>query len=145
MARYCTQDDLLGRMQPEVLVELADDDGDGVADVTIVEAVIESASALIDGYCQSRYPVPISPVPDVVTRICVDLAIYDLHVRRGLDPDSADGAIAQNRKDAIGFLRDVSRGVAALPTGTTEPHTPPTPVRVSSRPQVFTEDLLERF
>lgn len=145
MARYCTQDDLLKQVREDVLLDLADDDRDGQVDDAVVTAAIESASDLVDGYCGPRYSVPFDPVPGVVRRLSTDLAVYNLFARRGFDMQSADRAVVERYRDAIRFFEKVAEGKVAIGIGSNEPHTPPTKTSVASRPQVFSDDVLERF
>ena len=145
MAGYCTSDDIARRMRPDLFLRLTDEDGDGQPDAAVLATVIEASSDLVDGYCQKRYAVPFSPVPPVVQRLTVDLAIYELYARRGIDEDSADKAVVDQRKAAIEFFMGVGAGRLAIGTGSVEPHNPPSSVRVHSRPQVFTEELMGKF
>jgi phage gp36-like protein len=146
MALYCTRDDILKQVRPDVLRELADDDLDGTEDAGVVDGAIETASDVIDGYCQPRYPVPFAPIPGVVRRIAVDLAAYNLFARRGFNEQSADKAVVDRYKAAIRLLERIQEGKAAIGVGTmSEPSAPPAPVRVKSRPQIYTDELLERF
>lgn len=145
MARYCSRDDILKQLPPDIVTSLTDDDGDGVEDAGVVDQAIESASDLVDGYCEARYPVPFAPTPGIVRRLAVDLAIWNLFARRGFDADSADQAVVERYKAARRFFERVAEGKVAIGTGSDEPRTPPTKTSVASRPQVFTEDLLERF
>jgi len=112
-----------------------------------VEGAIASASNVIDGYTQPRYPVPFpAPVPPVVLTIAVDLAVYNLFARRGFNEQSADKAVVDRYKAAIRLLERIQEGKAAIGMGTSsEPSAPPVPVLVKSRPQIYTDELLERF
>ena len=65
---YCTQADIVRRIDPRELVRLADHDDDGSADAAVVTQAIGDAQGDIDSYLQTRYSVPVSPVPAAVTR-----------------------------------------------------------------------------
>ena len=145
MSRYCSQADLAGQVMPSVLVPLADDDRDGVADEAVLLAAIDSASDLVDGYCGPRYPVPFSPVPPIVRRLTTDLAIWNLFGRKGFDEATAEKAVVERYKAAMRFLEKVAEGKVSIGTGTETPHEPPLKVAVHSRDQVFTDELLEKF
>ena len=79
---YATQSDIENRLDPKHLVELADDDGDGVADSEVLEAAVTDADGLIDSHLASRYKVPFATPPALVRKISADLAIATLFSRR---------------------------------------------------------------
>lgn len=108
---YSTQSDLLEQIPESGLIELTDDAGSGEIDASVVARAIADADAEIDGYCAARYPLPFSPVPVMIRKISVDIAIYNLYSRRDLAiPDER-----QKRYDnAIRFLKDVSKGFVTL-------------------------------
>jgi len=110
---YSTQSDLLEQIQEADLIELTDDAGVGAVDASVVARAIADADAEIDSYCGSRYTVPFSPVPAMIRKQSVDIAIYNLHSRRAVM-----GKIAEDRQkrydSAVRFLRDVSKGLITL-------------------------------
>lgn len=79
---YAQTSDLLSRLAPELIQSVADDNGDGAADDTILEAALDDASAEIDAVLGGRYAVPVAPIPDLLLRLAIDLAIYFLFIRR---------------------------------------------------------------
>ncbi|HSW38567.1 MAG TPA: DUF1320 domain-containing protein [Acidobacteriota bacterium] len=110
---YCTTSDLLARIGEAELIELTDDDSAGVLDAARVSAAIADADAEIDSYCGSRYTSPFSPVPVMIKKLSVDMAVYNLFSRRAHLAE-----VPKARKDrydnAIRFLRDVAKGVVSL-------------------------------
>ena len=108
---YSTQDDILNLTDETSLIQLTDKANIGAIDAAKVTRAIADADATIDSYCQSRYPIPLSPVPDKIRQISVDIAIYNLYSISDLGmPD-----VRKDRnKDAISFLRDVSKGLISL-------------------------------
>ena len=109
---YCTKADLEEQISAVELIELADDEGTGAADDSVVARAIADADAEIDSYCGGRYSVPFSPVPVMIRKLSVDLAIYNLYSRRSVLAISEE---RQKRYDnALRFLRDVSRGLISL-------------------------------
>ena len=126
---YCTQDDISpAQLDEDILVQLTDDDGDGDVVDDPVDRAIADAGAEIDAYCMGRYTVPLSPVPAMIRRIAVDMAIYHLYSRRGDPP----GNRVDRYKNAIRFLEKVSTGGITL--GVAEPTVSDStqPVRVST-------------
>lgn len=108
---YCTQDDILEQIPEEELLGLTDDDNLGQIDTGRVERAIADADAEIDSYCGGRYTAPFAPVPTVIRKISVEMAVYNLYARRvrTLPEERKD-----RYKDIIRFLRDVANGVVAL-------------------------------
>ncbi len=79
-------------------------------DTSVTTRAIADADAEIDGYCKAVYDVPFSPVPVMVRKISVDIAIYNLYARRKGAPEDR-----RNRyKDAIKFLENVAKGIVDL-------------------------------
>jgi phage gp36-like protein len=113
------------------LVAVADD-----ALQRIQDAVTE-AESLIDGYLAKRnYPLPLSPVPKLVTGWARDIARYLLHKDRGGKEDS--DPIVRNYKDALKFLGLVAEGKFSL--GAEDPiasNPDLLDVRFESAPSVF--------
>ena len=107
---YCAQSDLLEQIDEGVLIQLTDDHDAGSVDSGVVTRAVADADAEIDAYCGTRYEVPFDPVPALVRKLSVDIAIYNLYARRKGVPDDR-----QKRYDnAVRFLRDVSMGKATL-------------------------------
>ena len=111
---YCTEADLLKQISEAELISLTDDEASGAIVDEVVNRAIADADAEIDTYCVSRYTVPFETVPDIIRKISVDIAIYNLYARRRGAPD--------DRKDrytnAIRFLEAVSKGDVSI--GTTD-------------------------
>lgn len=114
---YATLQDLIERAGEVELRQIADRDRDGVLDDDVVEAALEDGDNLINGYVAAKYAVPLASVPPVVRTWSVSIARYKLH--RNGPPDH----VVQDYKDAIAALKDVARGLIALPVG--EGETPP--------------------
>jgi len=109
---YSTQTDLLNRISEDDLIGLTDKTDAGEIDTTIVTRAIADADAEIDGYCGSRYTLPFSPVPVMIRKLSVDIAMYNLY---GLNPTLEIPEEIQARYDnAVRFLRDVSSGRVSL-------------------------------
>src|SRR3972149_3555640 len=113
MARpYSTQADLEKLISPSTLMQLADDNKDGVADAAVISEAIEAADDQIDAYCGARYQVPFATVPGVVNKMSVDLALYHLYTRRASDTVPE---VRQTRYDAaVKFLEQVAKGAVSL-------------------------------
>lgn len=140
---YCTQDDLLS-LVPEFEMASLTTEGGEVPDATVMADCISRADAEIDGYLGIRYQVPLSPVPDLVKAMSVDLAIYNLHSRRPLltMPDT----VKQNYLNRINFLKLVVAGNATVGASAAVPPAVSYDVEeIGSSPRVFSRDSLKGF
>ena len=73
-----------------------------------IDQALADADAELDGYLARRYPLPLSPVPAIVTRLACDVARY----RRLGDAATED---ARNRyKDALNLLTQIGDGGISL-------------------------------
>ena len=139
---YCIQDDILDQVDEAVLIQLTDDAGAGAVDADKVTRAIEDADGTIDAYCEGRYTIPLSPVPDKIRQISVDIAIYNLFSRRG---DAAPEVRKDRHKEAIRFLEAVRDGKARLGAATPAPANTPDTVSISSNTRIFTRDKMSGF
>jgi phage gp36-like protein len=109
---YCTLTDLQeAGITPAQLVQLTDDDADGVADADVIAKVLANTDSVIDGYLGSRYTVPVAPVPNLLRTLATVIAAWALYGRRGL-------ANERRQKDfdsAIVQLKDLAAGRMVLP------------------------------
>jgi len=107
---YSLQTDLLEQIDEDILIQLTDDVDAGEVDAAVVTRAIADADAEIDSYCGTRHELPFDPVPVMVRKLSVDIAICNLYARRKGVPEDR-----QKRYDnAVRFLRDISVGKATL-------------------------------
>jgi len=105
---YATQPDLETRFGAAELLQLADRDGDGLADPGVVAGALAEAAAEIDAYLVGRYALPLASTPPVLVRLACDLARYRL---------MADNPLEEARKryeDARRLLEALAAGRVAL-------------------------------
>ena len=107
---YCTQSDIEKRIGEEDLTRLSDYDGDGSPDAAVVTQAIEDAQSDIDSYLQVKYSVPVSPVPNVLRKRTVTLAVYYLMLGR----DSVTDDWRHAYDEVISWLKDIVAGKAEL-------------------------------
>jgi len=138
---YSIQDDILEQIDESILIQLTDPDGAAI-DEDVVTRAIEDADATIDSYCQGRYTVPLSPVPDKIRQISVDIAMYNLFSRRG---DAAPEVRKDRHKEAIRFLERVSDGKITLGAATPAQSNTPDTVNISSNDRIFDRDKMSGF
>jgi phage gp36-like protein len=110
---YATQSDLEKRIAPQTLVELADDNGDGLADTAVVDAALEDADAEIDLFLGARFATPIAAPPDILTRLAADLAIHALFARMRL---AVSAEHAERYAEAVRLLGEIASGRLSLET-----------------------------
>lgn len=138
---YVTLDDLLGQVDRNKLIQWTNDPTDPQTDADgnpiIVQAVLDEAfentAAEIDVYVGSRYPLPLDPVPKIIGKVAVDIAIYNLYSRQwGVQEEDV---FYQRYKNAIKLLEKIAKGDVQIGA----PPTTPTigGVSFSSRPKVF--------
>ncbi len=108
---YSVEADIKKQLDPALLVQLADDDNDGVADSGVISQAIADADAELDSYLSGRYTVPLSPVPALVKKLSVDVAIWNLYSRRSTVEDE----VRKSRyAAAVKLLTAISKGEARL-------------------------------
>ncbi len=114
---YCTQADILTRIGAEELVALADLDDDGTADAATVAEAIADADGHLNSYLETKFTVPIAPVPDVLVKRSTSLAIYFLQLRRNSVTEDM-----QKEYDRISdWLKDILSGKASLGVSVAKP------------------------
>lgn len=114
---YIINADIEERVGSAALIQLADDDGNGVADTGVVDEARLGAEGEVNSYLARRFQTPISfaahpELTDLLASITLDLAEYRLRLRR--PPVSHDAT--QRREQAVEWLTRVSDGRADLPS-----------------------------
>mgnify|MGYP004701247163 CR=1 FL=1 len=129
---YAVQADLETRFGAAEVLQLADRDGDEVADVGVVSGALAEAAAEIDAHLAGRYALPLATVPPILVRLACDIARYRL---------AADNPMEEVRKryeDARRLLESLAAGRVSLGLPTAEQ--PPTGgVAVSAPVAVFSD------
>ena len=140
---YSTLEDIWAQSDATDLRQLTDDTGSGTHDEAVVARAIADADEEIDGYLGSRYALPLSSVPGVMRKYSVDIAIYNLHSRRG---DAMPDIRRERYEHAMAFLGMVARGSISL--GDNDPDgNPPESGHAEylSDDRVFTTAIMGRF
>lgn len=106
---YASLSDLIDRAGEDELRQVADRDRDGVIDQELILAALTTADDAVDGYIGVKYDLPLTSVPPQVKAWSVSIARYTLH--RNAAPDFVE----RDYKDTISALKDVARGLIALP------------------------------
>lgn len=101
---YATQADLEARYGAEEVLQLADRNGDGLADTGVIEQALADAGAEIDGYLGSRYQLPLANAPQVINVYACDIARYRLYA------SAATEEVRNRYQDALKFLKLAAEG-----------------------------------
>jgi phage gp36-like protein len=142
---YSTQADIEKLIPRDLLVKLTDDEGLRTVNAERVAEAVEQADAEIDAYISKRYGVPLDPVPALVKKLSVDMAVYNLYSRTVM---SAPEIRRERYADAIKRLEAIARGTAGL--GIAEEPAPPPDASTgettqTADSQVFTREKLRGF
>lgn len=109
---YATQQDLEDRFGADELIQLTDRTNVGAIDSTVVSRALGDADAEINGYLAAQYTLPLATVPAVLVRLACDIARYQLGA------DRVTEAMRERYKDAVSFLKSLSKGDAQLGVAT---------------------------
>ena len=134
---YATQDDLVPqRLTATQLLQLTTEAGATEPDTSVVQAALDKASAIVDGYCGQRYTTPLQS-STIATELTADIATYRLFQRRGQVKAGTAQEVAY--RDAIALLVKISEGTASLDVpAAAQPQTSSGGPVVTEIPQVFT-------
>jgi len=108
---YSTVDDIKKMLPEEIIVQLTDDEASGSLNAARAEEAISQADAEIDSYLGGRYSVPLASAPEIVRKLSVDIAIYNLYSRL---VSEAPAARAERYRAAVRQLEAISAGRASL-------------------------------
>lgn len=108
---YSTIDDIKKLIPETSVIQLTDDEGNGLVNQARVDEAIASADGEIDSYCGGRYTVPFTTVPEIVKKISVDIAIYNLYSRK---VETIPETRAERYKNAIRQLESIAKGLVSI-------------------------------
>ncbi len=96
-----------------VMLELTDDDADGIADQDIIATVIIEACETVDGYLRGRYQLPFRKTPTIISSIAKQIARYKLYERR---PEGFElpKTVRDGYTDALKMLVQIQDGKVTL-------------------------------
>lgn len=81
---YATLEALIKQYGLDAVLLVADRDQDGDIDPDVVEDALTSATSEIDSYVGVKHRLPLPIVPDVLVRVCGDIALYRMSSEGGL-------------------------------------------------------------
>lgn len=108
---YCTLDDIKAMLPEDVIIRLTDDEGLSIIDESRVSESIAQADAELDSYCADRYEVPLSPVPEILRKLSVDVAIYNLYSR---SVHEMPPVRAGRYRAAVRQMEGIARGLVSI-------------------------------
>lgn len=133
--RYATQQDMVDRFGEQEMIELTDRDDTGAIDATVINKVLDDASAEIDGYIGGQADLAAGDPPAILVSRCCDIARYRLY------DEAASDQVSKRYDDAIAYLKAVAKGDISL--GRTASGAEPTPAggaEIQSGGRVFSRD-----
>lgn len=140
---YSTYADLIKVHDEQYLIQLSDDDDDGVADADVIDQAIAKADAEINARVSNRYAVPMNPVPALATSLSATLAVSNLYSHRGMDKPET---VKDDAAAAIKLLDRIGEGKATWGEATEpEADTASLDVRMTSKTRVFDRDSMKGF
>ncbi|PKR90873.1 DUF1320 domain-containing protein [Pleomorphomonas diazotrophica] len=109
---YATLQDLIDRFGRTELVQLTDRTNKPAStiDESVVARALTDAEATINGYVARRYQLPLTSVPEALTKKACDIARYYLH-GKAADKDSP---VYLAHKEATTWLQDVAKGLVVI-------------------------------
>ena len=110
MTVYATADQFETQFGVEELLIASDREGDGDTDTDVITSALLTASQEIDSYISTRYSLPLASVPDILIRICGDVAMFRLSTTSHAMTEEKERRYTQ----AVAWLKDVARGTASL-------------------------------
>jgi phage gp36-like protein len=134
---FITQADLESYYTLEEIRQIADRDGDGNADPSVVQQAIDRAESLVKSRLAVRVALPLTTVSDQVKDITGALARYNLY------PYKAPPEVEARRDQAMGELEAFARGKTTL--GLDAPVPGDSPIDYAAPDRVFTMETLRGF
>ncbi|WP_322895180.1 MULTISPECIES: DUF1320 domain-containing protein [unclassified Yoonia] len=139
---YATLDQLSERYGAQLLIQLTDRAAvpTGVVDVSVVEQALTDTDAVIDGYLEGRYALPVVAVPQLLSDLAKAIAFYKLHV---YEPNQK---ITDEYKEAMRMLREIADGRITLTiAGKAASGTGGSGARITDRERPLTEANMKGF
>jgi phage gp36-like protein len=108
---YCEEEDLYSKIEKAKIIDYAKDSDDTAEEYKErIAKIIEDTSGEINGYLAKQYNLPLSPIPIQIKNACVEMSIYKILCRKGIDKNSPESIWLTLYEGAISFLKDVRDG-----------------------------------
>lgn len=139
---YTTLAQLTDRYGEQMLVLLTDraDTATGLVDTGVIDRALADTDAMIDGFLQGRYVLPLAATPPLLSDIAQMIAIWKLHRHQPNDK------IEKDYKEAVSLLDRIGKGSVRLPVDGVEPPASSTSgARITDRDRPLTAENLKGF
>lgn len=136
---YIVEEDVFSRLSQSQLIQLTDDEKVGAVNRNHVARAIEEASSTVNGYIQSRYTLPITPVPTLLKTLTLSITIYNLYLRRQRVPED----VRKDYEIATKQLEGIAKGIISL--GVEAPPAATQTGEVSGPERTFSRDKMSGF
>lgn len=140
---YATLQGLTERFGEDLLIRQTDRamPSAGQIDTAVVDRALAAADEVIDGFIGGRYVLPLAEVPRLLTDYAEAIAIWKLHIYK------PDDKIAEDYKDALRALRDISDGKITLnvPSRTAAMTVEGSGARLTDRERPLTAENLQGY
>ena len=110
---YSAEADINAKISAKVVAQLTDDTGGITTDSTNVTAAITNADAVINGYLQAQYTIPLSSTPELIKQLSIDLTVYNLYTRR--ENASIPDDVSKRREQSLKTLEKINQNKLKLP------------------------------
>jgi phage gp36-like protein len=133
---YATTTDMISRFGAEELIRIstpAGQDMDGVV-ISVVDAALEDAGALMDSYIRRRYQTPLDVPPPEIVSCCCNMARFNLATGDG---KTCSEEVTARYDRAMRWLRDIAKGDVRLDLDEVAPTTEETAEVYLGREAVF--------
>ncbi|NCM96148.1 MAG: DUF1320 domain-containing protein [Rhodobacterales bacterium] len=139
---YATLQQLTDRYGERMLIGLTDrvEEPTGAVVTAVIDRALADTDALIDGYLQARYILPMVATPPLLADLAQAIAIYKLHTF------APDPKIETDYKDALRSLQQIANGMIRLPVAGVEPEAQGgSGARLTDRERPMTAENLKGF
>jgi phage gp36-like protein len=110
---YATIDDMVTRYGAAEMIRASTPDGAPAVSIVNapIQAALDDATSLIDGYLRNRYKVPLDIAPQEVNAACCILARYTLATGGERNPSAQ---VKTDRVEKLSWLKLVAQGAVVL-------------------------------
>ncbi|NBI40353.1 DUF1320 domain-containing protein [[Haemophilus] felis] len=108
---YATVNDFILRVGEFQAMQLTDRENTGDVNSAVLEVALSDSASQIDGYLVGRYGLPLSKIPQNLTRICCDLTRYRL---ASMSEVSITEEIIERYKLSLRELEGIASGKISL-------------------------------
>jgi len=139
---YTTIDNIKLDLEEVKLIDLTDDNDNGVVDENVVNRQIKKADDTIDVYMRGRYPVDGDvTTPEYIVTLSTQLSIYYLYQRK--QRDVGNESIQDIYDRSISLLKEIQKGDATPFEPVDEPVVVVTNKTATSK--TFTKSILDKM